>query len=66
MISFENIQQIKLYFKTWNKDVHALFDYESESIEENIFHLGKGGKLIRDEEKNNTKYEPDTNTGGFF
>ena len=66
MIGFENIQQIKLYCNTWNKDAHALFDYESESIEENIFQLGKGGKLIRDEEKNNTKYEPDTNTGGFF
>ena len=66
MFVFENNQSIKIHCNTWNKDAHALFDYESEEIVKNKFTLGKGGKLIRDEEKGETKYEPDNQDDGFF
>ena len=66
MFVFESNQSIKIHCNTWNKDAHALFDYESEEIVKNKFTLGKGGKLIRDEEKGETKYEPDNQDEGFF
>ena len=66
MFGFENNQSIKINCNTWNKDAHALFDYESEEIVKNKFTLGKGGKIIRDEEKGETKYEPDNQDDGFF
>ena len=66
MFSFESNQSLKIHSNTWNKDAHALFDYESEEIEKNIFTLGKGGKIIRNEEKGDTKYEPDNHDDGFF
>ena len=66
MFGFESNQSLKIHCNTWNKDAHALFDYESEEINKNIFTLGKGGKIIRDEEKGETKYEPDNHDEGFF
>ena len=66
MFVFESNQSIKIHCNTWNKDAHALFDYESEEIVKNKFTLGKGGKLVRDEEKGETKYEPDNQDEGFF
>ena len=66
MFVFESNQSIKIHCNTWNKDAHALFDYESEEIIKNKFTLGKGGKLIRDEEKGEAKYEPDNQDDGFF
>ena len=66
MFVFESNQSIKIYCNTWNKDAHALFDYESEEIVKNKFTLGKGGKIFRDEEKGETKYEPDNQEDGFF
>ena len=66
MFGFESNQSIKIHCNTWNKDAHALFDYESEEIAKNKFTLGKGGKIIRDEKKGETKYEPDNQEDGFF
>ena len=66
MFGFESNQYLKIHCNTWNKDAHALFDYESEEIERNKFTLGKGGKIIRDEEKGETKYQPDNQDEGFF
>jgi hypothetical protein len=66
MFGFESNQSLKIHCNTWNKDAHALFDYESEEIVKNTFSLGKGGKIIRDEEKGETKYEPDNQDEGFF
>ena len=66
MFGFESNQSLKIHCNTWNIDAHALFDYESEEIIKNIFTLGKGGKIIRDEEKGETKYEPDNHDEGFF
>ena len=66
MFGFESIQSLKIHCNTWNKDAHSLFDYESEEIVKNKFTLGKGGKIIRDEEKGQTKYEPDNHDEGFF
>ena len=66
MFVFESNQSIKIYCNTWNKDAHALFDYESEEIVKNKFTLGKGGKVFRDEQKGETKYQPDNQEDGFF
>ena len=66
MFGFDSNQSLKIHCNTWSKDAHALFDYESEEITKNIFTLGKGGKIIRDEEKGETKYEPDNHDEGFF
>ena len=66
MFGFESNQYLKIHCNTWNKDAHALFDYESEEIVRNKFTLGKGGKIIRDEEKGETKYQPDNQDEGFF
>ena len=66
MFGFESNQSLKILCNTWNKDAHALFDYESEEIVKNKFTLGKGGKIIRDEEKGETNYQPDKNDEGFF
>jgi len=66
MFGFESNQSLKIHCNTWNKDAHALFDYESEEIVRNKFTLGKGGKIIRDEEKGETKYQPDNQDEGFF
>ena len=66
MFFFENNQSITIHCNTWNKDAHALFDYESEEINKNKFTLGKGGKIIRDEDKGETKYELDNQENGFF
>ena len=65
MFSFEPIN-LKIHCNTWNKDAHGLFDYESEEIVTNTFILGKGGKIIRNEEKNEVNYEPDKQEEGFF
>ena len=66
MFAFQSNQSCKINCVTWSKDAHALFDYESEEITKNKFTLGKGGKIIRDEEKGDTKYELDNQDEGFF
>ena len=66
MFGFENNQSLKIHCNTWSKDAHALFDYESDEITKNLFTLGKGGKIVRDEEKGEAKYEPDSHDEGFF
>ena len=43
---------------TWPKDAHGLFDYESETINKMEKTLGKGGKITRDSELNETQYYP--------
>ena len=56
----------KITIITWTKDAHALFDYESDSINSICVSLGRGGKIYRDEKKNESKYEKDSEDNGFF
>ena len=56
----------KITINTWTKDAHALFDYESDSINTICVSLGRGGKIYRDEKKNESKYEKDSEDNGFF
>lgn len=51
---------------TWPKDAHGLFDYESETINKMEKTLGKGGKITRDSELNETQYYPTKQDDGFF
>ena len=51
---------------TWPKDAHGLFDYESETINTMEKTLGKGGKITRDSELNETQYYPTKQDDGFF
>ena len=56
----------KITINTWTKDAHALFDYESDSINSICVSFGRGGKIYRDEKKNEAKYEKDSEDNGFF
>jgi hypothetical protein len=60
MLSEKNENQIYLKFqaKTWGRDSHGLFDYESTQIRQNLLIIPQNCKIIR--KKNDVKQMPDS------
>ena len=66
MFSPEPPKDLKITINTWTKDAHALFDYESDSINTICVSFGKGGKIYRDEKKMNQNMKKILKIMDFF
>jgi hypothetical protein len=53
----ENLSYLKLVSKTWGRDSHGLFDYESSQIKINNVIVSKNCQLIR--KRNDVKEVPE-------
>jgi hypothetical protein len=57
MLSEQNNQYLKINAKTWGRDSHGLFDYESNQIKLNSLYIASACKVTR--KRNDIKQLPE-------